>query len=84
MAFCDVEYKFKSIGKNVVIGKTVYIRFPELMEIGDNVVVDEFCCFTTAVKIGSFVHIAPHSSVIGGPKATFIMDDFSQMAAGVA
>ena len=82
MGFSDVEHKFKKIGKDVVIGKFVYFRFPELSEIGDNVIIDEFCYFSTPVKIGNYIHIAPHSSVIGGQRSLFEMKDFSQMAAG--
>jgi len=82
MAFCDAEHKFKSVGKNVVIGKNVYFRYPELVEIGDNVIIDEFCVFTTQVRIGRFVHIGPFCSVTGGRDGRFIMEDFSGLAAG--
>ena len=50
MGYTDVEYKFKKIGKNVQIGKNVYFRYPEEVEIGDNVIIDEFCYFTTKLK----------------------------------
>jgi acetyltransferase-like isoleucine patch superfamily enzyme len=80
--YCDVEYKFKKVGKNVQIGRNVYFRYPEAIEIGDNVIIDEFCYFTTAMRIGSYIHIAPHCSVIGGVSAMFIMENFSCMAAG--
>lgn len=83
MAFTDVEYKFKKIGKNVQIGKMVYFRYPEEVEIGDNVIIDEFCYFTTAVKIANYVHIAPSCSIIGGKTSEFIMGDYSGFAAGV-
>ncbi|MCC2624736.1 MAG: acetyltransferase (isoleucine patch superfamily) [Burkholderiales bacterium] len=82
MAFTDVEYKFKKIGKNVQIGRTVYFRYPEEVEIGDNVIIDEFCYFTTAVKIGNYVHIAPSCSIIGGKESELIMSDYSGLAAG--
>ena len=82
MSYTDVEYKFKKIGENVQIGKNVYFRYPEEIEIGNNVVIDEFCYFTTSVKIGDYVHIAPSCSIIGGKQAEFVMNDFSAMGAG--
>lgn len=83
MAFTDVEYKFKKIGKNVQIGKNVYFRYPEEVEIGDNVIIDEFCYFTTALKINNYIHIGPFCSVIGGKKAKLTMDDYTALSAGV-
>jgi len=83
MGYTDIEWKFKRIGKNVQIGKNVYIRYPEETEIGDNVIIDEFCYFTTSLKIGNNVHIAPMCSVIGGKSSLLVMEDFSGFAAGV-
>ncbi|MCB8566633.1 acyltransferase [Fusobacterium ulcerans] len=83
MGYTDVEYKFKKIGKNVEIGKNVYFRYPEEIEIGDNVIIDEFCYFTTKMKIGNNIHIAPFCSVIGGKKAELVMGDYSALASGV-
>jgi len=83
MAFTDVEWKFKKVGKNVQIGKNVYFRYPEETIIGDNVTIDEFCYFSTSLEIGSNVHIAPFCSVIGGRKSKLIMEDFAGLSAGV-
>ena len=80
--YSDVEYKFKKIGKNVVIGKNVYFRYPEATEIGDNVIIDEFCYFTTTTILGSYIHIGPHCSVVGGIQSRFVMENFSGMSAG--
>ena len=77
MGYTDIEYKFKKIGKNVQISPQVYIRYPELVEIGDNVIIDEFVYITTALKLGNFIHIAPHVSIIGGRKSKLIMEDFT-------
>jgi acetyltransferase-like isoleucine patch superfamily enzyme len=83
MSYTDVEYKFKKIGKNVQIGKNVYFRYPELVEIGDNVIIDDFCYFTTGLKIDDYVHIGPHCSSIGGKNCKLIMHSFSGLSAGV-
>lgn len=55
--FSDLS-KLKSCGKNVIIGKTVRIRNPELVEIGDNVIIDDFTYISGNVIIGDFTHIA--------------------------
>jgi galactoside O-acetyltransferase len=82
MAFTDLKFKFKKIGNNVEIGSNVYFRYPELVEIGDNVIIDEFCYFTTALNIGNYVHIGPHCTSIGGRNSKLIMSDFSGLSAG--
>ncbi len=68
--FFDVS-KLKKCGKNVIIGKTVRIRYPELVEIGDNVIIDDFTYISTQLKIHSYVHIASGCKLIGG-KGSFI------------
>ncbi len=82
MGYTDIKYKFKSIGKNVEIGQNVYFRYPDKVEIGDNVIIDDFCFFSTSVKLGSNIHISPMCSIIGGRNSELIMGDYSGMAAG--
>jgi len=82
VSYTDLQSKFKKIGKNVTIGSNVYFRYPEAVEIGDEVIIDDFSYFTTSLNIGSFVHIGPHCSIIGGVKSKLIMGDFSGMSAG--
>jgi len=76
--FFDIN-KLKSCGKNVIIGKTVRIRYPELVEIGDNVIIDDFTYISTNLKIHSFVHIAAGSIIMGGKKCFVEMHEFSSM-----
>ena len=47
--FFDLS-QLKKIGKNVIIGKTVRIRYPELVEIGDNVIIDDFTYIINCIK----------------------------------
>lgn len=82
MSYTDLTYKFKKIGKNVEIGRNVYFRYPDEVEIGNDVIIDDFCYFTTSVKLGNNIHIGPGCTVIGGKSSKFIMDNFSGMAAG--
>lgn len=48
----------KSIGKNVIIGKTVRIRNPERVIIGNDVIIDDFTYISGNLEIGNYVHIA--------------------------
>jgi acetyltransferase-like isoleucine patch superfamily enzyme len=81
MSYTDLHYKFKKVGKNVQIGKNVYFRYPDLVEIGDNVIIDDFSYFTTGLSIGNYVHIGPHCTCIGGRESKLIMKDFSGLSA---
>ena len=73
----------KSCGKNVIIGKTVRIRYPELVEIGDNVIIDDFTYVSTQLKLYSNVHISAGCKIIGGRKAYVEMHEFSTLAPNV-
>lgn len=73
----------KSCGKNVLIGKTVRIRYPELVEIGNNVIIDDFTYISTALKIHDNVHISSGCKIIGGKSAFVVMKSFSTLAPNV-
>jgi acetyltransferase-like isoleucine patch superfamily enzyme len=83
MAYTDVAFKFKKLGKNVRIGRNVYFRHPHLIEIGNNVIIDDFTYFTTRVTIGNNVHIAPFVSSIGGSSSELFIGSYCSIAAGV-
>ncbi len=80
--FFDLK-KIKRLGNNVIIGKTVRIRYPELVEIGDNVIIDDFTYISTGLKISSYVHIASGAKIIGGKDCTVSFGSFSTLAPGV-
>lgn len=71
------------VGKNVIIGKTVRIRYPELVEIGDEVIIDDFTYISTALKIAGRVHISAGCKLIGGRSATVAIGEFSTLAPNV-
>ena len=75
--------KLKSLGKNVIIGKTVRIRYPELVDIGDNVIIDDFTYISTRLKLHSNVHISAGCKIIGGKSAYVEMFEFSTLAPNV-
>lgn len=71
---------FKSIGKNVTISPRASIYRPEMIEIGDNVRIDDFCIISAGdggIKIGNFVHIACYVSMIGAGRIE--LEDFAQV-----
>ena len=72
---------FKKLGKNVLISDKASIYNPELMEIGDNSRIDDFCVISGSVKIGRFVHFAVFNNVAGG-EAGIVFEDFSGLAYG--
>lgn len=80
--FFDLK-ALKKCGKNVIIGKTVRIRYPELVEIGDNVIIDDFTYISTRLIIDSNVHIAAGCKIIGGPKTLVRFGQFSTLAPNV-
>jgi len=58
--------KLKYLGKGVIIGKTVRIRKPELVEIGDGSIIDDFTYISTSLKTGKCCHIAAGVNISGG------------------
>lgn len=75
--------KLKHLGKNVIIGKTVRIRYPELVSIGDNCIIDDFTYISTALELKGHIHISAGCKLIGGKKSTVIIDEFSTLSPGV-
>jgi acetyltransferase-like isoleucine patch superfamily enzyme len=74
--------KLHSRGTNVFISKSVDIRRPNLMSVGNNVAIDTGFYLTTAAEIGSYVHIGPYVTCIGGANAKVNIGDFVGIAAG--
>lgn len=56
----------KYCGNDVIIGKTVRIRRPQEVIIGDHVIIDDFSYIPCALEIGSYTHIGASCSMIGG------------------
>jgi acetyltransferase-like isoleucine patch superfamily enzyme len=80
--FFDIT-KLKKCGKNVIIGKTVRIRYPELVEIGDNVIIDDFVYISTILVLKNNVHIASGCKLIGGRNSYIEMREFSTISPNI-
>lgn len=74
--------KFKSIGIDTYVDQSAIIKRPHLMSIGSHCAIDSGAYFTTEVNIGSYVHIGPYVSVIGGAESRLVVENFATIAAG--
>lgn len=73
---------FQHLGRNVKISDKASIYNPELMEIGDNSRIDDFCVISGRLVLGKYCHITPMCLVAGGLVGIFF-SDFSTLAYGV-
>lgn len=73
--------RLKHCGKNVLIGKTVRIRAPERVSIGDNVVIDDFTYISGEVTIGDYTHICA-SCTLSASKSRIEIGAFSAVSSG--
>ena len=78
--FFDIS-KLKHLGKDVIIGKTVRIRKPEEVSIGDNTIIDDFTYISCALEVGKNCHIASNVSISGGD-GKLVMGDYSTISNG--
>jgi galactoside O-acetyltransferase len=76
---------FASIGENVQISDRASFYGINLITLGSNVRIDDFCVLaagSAGIAIGNYVHIAVGSSLIGAGKIT--MSDFSGLSSRVS
>lgn len=89
MAFLNPEevrrIGFGEVGENVLISRHASFYRPSAIRIGSNVRIDDFCILSAGAGgfvIGSYVHIACYSSLIGGGRIT--LEDFSNISSRVS
>lgn len=68
---------------NPIISKNSRIRVPEHFEVGKFSIVDDYCYFSTKVKIGKCSHIASGCSSAGGKDMLFSLGDYCSLSSGV-
>jgi len=78
----QVKKELKSCGREVKIYPLAKIVKPEVIEIGDNCMIDDFTFIYggKGIKIGSYVHIASFVSIIGGGE--LVVGDYADIACG--
>ena len=72
-------------GENVLISNKCSIYGPARIELGDNVRIDDFCVLSAGyggIKIGSYIHIAVYSSLIG--RSEIRVSDFANISSRVS
>ena len=71
------------MSRKPIISPNARIRHPQHFEVGDFSIVDDFCYFSTRVRIGVGSHIASGCSVAGGGARLFTLGDFCSLSSGV-
>jgi len=66
-----------------IVSPNTRIRHPDAFEIGPNSIVDDYCYFSTQVRIGDWSHVASGCSVAGGADRLFTLGSFSSLSSGV-
>jgi galactoside O-acetyltransferase len=72
--------RLKHRGSNVIIGKTVRIRFPELVELHDNVIIDDFTYISSGLIMKEHSFIESHCTFMGGPGFTVTLGNYSAIS----
>lgn len=76
------EFGFKRLGINVKISDKASIYNPELIELGDNSRIDDFCVVSGKLIIGKYCHITSMCLIAGGVPGIYF-SDFCTLAYGV-
>jgi len=76
------QKRFKYLGVNVKVSDKASLYNCELLEIGDNSRIDDFCVLSGKIYIGNNVHITPMCLVSGG-EIGIVIEDFVAFAYGV-
>jgi galactoside O-acetyltransferase len=77
------KLELAQVGQDVIIWPKTKIISPEVIAIGDSVIIDDFVLIMggKSTQIGSFVHIASFTSITGG--GDLVMEDFTGLSGGV-
>lgn len=67
---------------NAIISPNIRVRVPEAFEVGPGSVVDDYCYFSTRIRIGTGSHIAPNCTIAGGRDRQFSIGDLSSVGSG--
>ncbi|MEG4144888.1 acyltransferase [Microcoleus sp. Pol12B5] len=77
------KLELAQVGQDVIIWPKAKIVYPEVIAIGDSVIIDDFVFIMggKSTQLGSFVHIASFTSITGGGE--LLMEDFTALSSGV-
>ena len=71
----------KVIGEDVYMDSDIVIKQDNTIE-GSHVAIDKGFYCTTNISIGSYVHIGPYVTIIGGKESNFVAKGFNNIMAG--
>jgi galactoside O-acetyltransferase len=74
--------QLKKAGKDVRISELALITRPHLVEVGSYIAIDAWTYISTRLVIGSYIHIAPSVTILGGASAFLKMGDFTNIGSG--
>lgn len=77
------EIGFKALGRNVLISRTCRIYTPDLISIGNHVLIDDFTILNGEIVIGDHVHISSNCELYAG-EASITIGDFAGISSRVA
>jgi len=69
-------------GTDVIIDDTARLKNSSLIRLGNHVSIDMGVYCSVKLTTGSWVHIAPHVSIIGGMKSSLRIGDFAGVSTG--
>ncbi|MFA6400493.1 MAG: acyltransferase [Salinivirgaceae bacterium] len=72
------ELGFKMIGDNVKISRFARFYSPNLISIGNNVRIDDFCLLSGDITLKNYIHISAFCALYGG--GGIEMDDYSGLS----
>jgi acetyltransferase-like isoleucine patch superfamily enzyme len=76
--------KLKYRGQNVIIGKTCRIRYPEMVELHDNVIIDDLVYISTGLTMHSYSSIESHCVLMGNQSHRITIGSYSAVAPHVS
>jgi galactoside O-acetyltransferase len=71
----------KFLGPHAIVGKTVRVRKPERVSIGEHSIIDDFTYISCALALGRYSHVGANSVLIGGD-GRIAIGDFVNIAPG--
>ena len=74
--------KYMNKGHDVFIDDDVRIKIPSTCSIGNHVAIDKGFFCTTNLNVGSYTHIGPYTTIIGGKNSYFTCNGVNNIMAG--
>ena len=78
----NIKNKLKSVGDDVRISELADITRPELVSMGYHIAIDQWTYISTQMEMGSYIHIAPSVTILGGAHAKLVMGNFTNIGSG--